>query len=510
MPETDRADANEIFPFHVRTVLDFGTKEDYLCRNLEPHMEIQDKVISLENEIECFNRYFEANSRCILSAPFGEGKSFFLNEFIKKKCDEYDFITLYPTNYQVCDNKDIFEYIKRDVLLGLLSLEPKFMKDLDRSKAELIRESILECKDGIISCLPEINIGVHGIADCNISTAKIINIVRQIIEKCRKRRLLNGNPLKEYFNRLEEDLGSIYEFNPISNLISDLISTRKRGNGSAAPRKVVLVIEDLDRIDPEHIFRILNIFSAHLADDSGEGFSQNKFGFDKVLLICDYDNIKNIYQHLYGANADFQGYISKFTAKGIYSYSLRSQIKDYMLSLIPDSLRNTFPSIISLIVNEIFDKYENLKGENLRTTKIKFTEYKSAIIIEDFFFNEYKMGAFIKTDKIELMHLLALAKLFKIDLSALLEEYPQKYHGYELYNLCWPYIIIKDGRLPSFQPITYSEDSAECLNGHRIFIVEHEKLEITSIKHVIHYNCIGESYLKEAYDFIKKCETFID
>ena len=35
MPETDRADANEIFPFHVRTVLDFGTKEDYLCRNLE-------------------------------------------------------------------------------------------------------------------------------------------------------------------------------------------------------------------------------------------------------------------------------------------------------------------------------------------------------------------------------------------------------------------------------------------------------------------------------------------
>ena len=36
-------------------------------------MEIQDKIISLENEMECFNRYFEANSRCILSAPFGEG-----------------------------------------------------------------------------------------------------------------------------------------------------------------------------------------------------------------------------------------------------------------------------------------------------------------------------------------------------------------------------------------------------------------------------------------------------
>lgn len=48
-------------------------------------MEVQDNIISLEDELFSFDRYFEANSRCVLSAPFGEGKSFFLNEFIKRR-----------------------------------------------------------------------------------------------------------------------------------------------------------------------------------------------------------------------------------------------------------------------------------------------------------------------------------------------------------------------------------------------------------------------------------------
>ena len=29
-------------------------------------------------------------------------------------------------------------------------------------------------------------------------------------------------------------------------------------------KKTVLIIDDLDRIDPEHIFRLLNVFAAHL------------------------------------------------------------------------------------------------------------------------------------------------------------------------------------------------------------------------------------------------------
>lgn len=472
-------------------------------------METQDNMISLEDELFSFDRYFEANSRCVLSAPFGEGKSFFLNEFIKKKSSDYDFITLYPTGYQICDNKDVFEYIKRDILLALLALEPGFLDALDKTNAAIIWDSISECREDIVSCLPEINIGVHGTADVTISTANIVNTVCKVVAKCKKKRRFGGNPIKDYFDSFEHNKGSLYEFNPISNMISSLIAARKKGSESSSPRKVVLVIEDLDRMDPEHIFRILNVFSAHFGDDLDEDFSRNKFGFDKILLLCDYNNIKNIYHHLYGADADFCGYMSKFVAKGVFQYSLRSRVKEYMVSLLPRNLKENFPTIIGVVTDKIFDINGSLRNENLRTIKTKFLEFKKSIIVDNFYFVQPNIGAFIKTDRIELINLWALSRMFDIDLSALLEQSAKQYSGHELYRLCWPFIIVKDNKLPTFQPIYYTENSEECLNGHREFIVEHKDLEITNIRHDNYYRQIAESYLKEVYDFIKQCEMYI-
>ena len=472
-------------------------------------METQDNMISLEDELFSFDRYFEANSRCVLSAPFGEGKSFFLNEFIKTKSSDYDFITLYPTGYQICENKDGFEFIKRDILLALLALEPGFLDALDKTNAAIIWDSISECREDIVSCLPEINIGVHGTADVTISTANIVNTVCKVVAKCKKKRRFGGNPIKDYFDSFEHNKGSLYEFNPISNMISSLIAARKKGSESSSPRKVVLVIEDLDRMDPEHIFRILNVFSAHFGDDLDEDFSRNKFGFDKVLLLCDYANIKNIYHHLYGADADFCGYMSKFVAKGVFQYSLRSRVKEYMVSLLPRNLKENFPTIIGVVTDKIFDKNGSLRNENLRTIKTKFLEFKKSIIVDNFYFVQPNIGAFIKTDRIELINLWALSRMFDIDLSALLEQSAKQYSGHELYRLCWPFIILKDNKLPTFQPICYTENSEECLNGHREFIVEHKDLEITNIRHDNYYRQIAESYLKEVYDFIKQCEMYI-
>ena len=472
-------------------------------------METQDNMISLEDELFSFDRYFEANSRCVLSAPFGEGKSFFLNEFIKKKSSDYDFITLYPTGYQICDNKDVFEYIKRDILLALLALEPELLNAMDKTDAAIIWESISECREDIVSCLPEINIGVHGTAGVTISMANIVNTVCKVVAKCKKKRRFGGNPIKDYFDSFEHNKGSLYEFNPISNMISSLIAARKKGSESSNPRKVVLVIEDLDRMDPEHIFRILNVFSAHFGDNLDEDFSLNKFGFDKVLLLCDYNNIKNIYHHLYGADADFCGYMSKFVAKGVFQYSLRSRVKEYMVSLLPRNLKENFPTIIGVVTDKIFDKNGSLRNENLRTIKTKFLEFKKSIIVDNFYFVQPNIGAFIKTDRIELINLWALSRMFNIDLSALLEQSAKQYSGHELYRLCWPFIIVKDNKLPTFQPIYYTENSEECLNGHREFIVEHKDLEITNIRHGNYYRQIAESYLKEVYAFIKQCEIYI-
>lgn len=77
-------------------------------------------IIPIDSEVTTFSEYLNNNCRGILSARFGDGKSFFLNEVKKQLSNKYLFLTIYPVNYQVAENKDIFEYIKRDILLQIL------------------------------------------------------------------------------------------------------------------------------------------------------------------------------------------------------------------------------------------------------------------------------------------------------------------------------------------------------------------------------------------------------
>ena len=65
--------------------------------------------------------------------------------------------------------------------------------------------------------------------------------------------------IESFISRFD-DKSTLYEFDVFSQFIYQLNeAARLRSQG----KKVVLIIENLDRIDPDHIFRILNIFSAH-------------------------------------------------------------------------------------------------------------------------------------------------------------------------------------------------------------------------------------------------------
>ena len=70
----------------------------------------------------------------------------------------------------------------------------------------------------------------------------------------------------------------------------------------------VPIIEDLDRLDPVHLFRILNVLSAHIDYKS----TTNKFGFTNIVAVLDYETAKHIFIHFYGEKANFDGYMSKF------------------------------------------------------------------------------------------------------------------------------------------------------------------------------------------------------
>src|ERR1700743_3685978 len=73
------------------------------------------------------------NKRILFSAPFGAGKSFFLNNFFDASGEKLA-MTIHPVDYAVSSNEDIFELIKFDILTGLID---KYFEQLDLSDEDI-------------------------------------------------------------------------------------------------------------------------------------------------------------------------------------------------------------------------------------------------------------------------------------------------------------------------------------------------------------------------------------
>ena len=128
--------------------------------------------------------------------------------------------------------------------------------------------------------------------------------------------------IEDYLNQFSEQQGSVHEMDDVSHHIFKLLAHLKEPISDKQPRKTVLVIDDLDRLDPEHIFRLFNIFSAHY-DSVTE---LNKFGFDNVVFVCDIQNIKRMYYHRYGKGVDFSGYMDKFYSSSPFRFQSNTNV----------------------------------------------------------------------------------------------------------------------------------------------------------------------------------------
>ena len=130
------------------------------------------------------------------------------------------------------------------------------------------------------------------------------------VEKYRQEIGVNDQELlKKYLQSHDTNIGSIYEWDDASKLIFNILSRLKFDSKEPiTSRETVLIIDDLDRLDPEHIFRLFNVFSAHY-DNQNE---KNKFGFDKVIFVCDVENVRKIFHYKYGLDVEFNGYIDEF------------------------------------------------------------------------------------------------------------------------------------------------------------------------------------------------------
>lgn len=158
----------------------------------------------------------------------------------------------------------------------------------------------------------------------------ILETIKEIIKEAKEfKEEENKNEYTEataFLNAIEEQIGSPYERNRITELINNFLDYAKKQR-----KKTVLLIDDFDRIDPEHTFRLLNVFASQCDNDFNGG---KKFLFDHIVIVCDIDNIRNIYHHKYGMNTDFTGYIDKFYSKQIFNFDIRSEFVDRLLKFL--------------------------------------------------------------------------------------------------------------------------------------------------------------------------------
>lgn len=292
--------------------------------------------IPITDKLKEFYHHLSAANvdRTIFSAKFGDGKTEFLHQFKEKYSNEYTFYTLYPVNYQIAPNEQVMEYIKRDLLFQLI-LNGTLTPIDNIPDSILLQWYINQNSFNIVKDIIKFAPSILGSGNQFIDVLKgVTALVKGIKEQCKKFKEFKTEITEGDFEKavniidnLSEGAGNIYELDPISWLIAQSIAKQDK--------KSVLIIEDLDRIDPAHLFRILNIFSAHIdrhylcsdkrifQDDKEKPFDElpNKFGFDKIIFVMDADSANAAFKNFYG-DSNYEGYISKFISKRIFYYSI--------------------------------------------------------------------------------------------------------------------------------------------------------------------------------------------
>ncbi len=281
--------------------------------------------------------------RFLFSGKFGIGKTYFLKKFFENHKDTYETFHLYPVNYQISNNEDILELIKYDILIELLNKNKDTFKEnkveglVDNSllfyswfKEKLTMNSLLQStistSETVLNFSPDpIS---NSLGKLGRSLSDLLEVDKEFQKFKEEYRKGEKGLVDKYAKKIKEK--NISETDYFSHLIKEKIGLQKK------EKKSVLVLDDLDRLDPEHMFRLLNIFSAFFERSN----NNNKFGFDKIILVADYNNLKSIFHHKYGENTESEGYFDKFFSVDIYNFNIKEIIKKHIDNDIIGKIQN--------------------------------------------------------------------------------------------------------------------------------------------------------------------------
>lgn len=339
-------------------------------------MKLQLDRIDISAKINEFVQYLNTTDRIILSAKFGDGKTYFLNNLRNTDdlANEYEFYTVYPVNYSVAKTEDVFEYIKRDIILQMSN-----KKQLDNIDLDAFFKAVKSFVDisSVVSFLLTF-----------VPCGNLYNNIFDRFVKATKTYKEKRHTSDEYLSMFQNQRGGLYEDDGYTELIKETLKWVKEDHDNDhKSKKTVLIIEDLDRLDPQHLFRILNVLSAHIDDTSEPDKVSNKFGFDNIVLVMDYEATKHIFHHFYGENANYEGYMSKFLARAPFRYSIKEMAKKQLIEKIGQTFKiessvyhmDAFLKVIEemslrdLMKIASFDTKERRRGNSLKVNSMSFS-----------------------------------------------------------------------------------------------------------------------------------------
>lgn len=325
----------------------------------------KDLVIPIDDAIEDFKNHLLSHPRTILSAQFGDGKTFFVDKFMKSTRIKQKFLCLriFPVNYQVLDNKDIFELVKRDILLQLIyhNMVPE---DYEISKelalAFLIRNNGVGLVEDLLTSAAMCETGDSQSRVICSFVSRSVSLLKKFDKQFKALKSQDyANAILNYIEASNKNF--LLEEDIITVIIRDCIDKYRKKHRS---RRIVLFFEDMDRIDPAQLFRILNVLSAQMdyvykygVRPNVDARKMNKFGVDNIVLVMDYSNLRSIFTHFYGEGASFNGYIHKFTSSTYYTYSLKQQQYHYMIQQIAVDTGFRDLMLERIFPEDMFDKY---------------------------------------------------------------------------------------------------------------------------------------------------------
>jgi len=335
--------------------------------------ETENLSVSMTDPLGDFDEHISLAHNCkiLFSAPFGQGKSTFINHYFETKQKEFDAYWISTAHYSVGSNEDIIKFIKSDIIYQIIEKGYEF----EKTSVSYLTTTTDYCGKNIHRILAPFLLMIPKIGGDMYKMVEKLDMLKSEYLAFHDRKQFNGN--EEILDKLHELAnveGGIYE----QDFYTDLVRKMVARNGTRNNKKQVLIIDDLDRMDPEHVFRILNVLSIHM-DPIKKEIVSNKFGFDKIIVVCDYVNLQRIFEHRYGKGVDFNGYINKYYSVRPFEFDNKKAIR--LAIDVPNHTRsnlNTDPriQIIFELIRGILLDFHELNELKLREiVKMRFDKF---------------------------------------------------------------------------------------------------------------------------------------